>query len=219
MAANEQNENSQRFTTGDGDVEWETKITVLRLLVRKVKKVNIALQVGYSEKWVRDVEKEALNYPVSLIITLPQEIQDYIVKKAKTRPKLSSEIEKMKSAEENKGKSPLPIDHRIKLSEMLHKMLPSIKAAREFETDKNVKFAYLVLTPKELNGTEYIDDKKQNLLLQHIKSEIPELEKFDSWYDLTAADLTNDLLDQLTVIDLRGTLKGRCEACPKIMLE
>ena len=50
-----------------GDIEWQRIITVLTLLARKVKKVNIAEQVDRSEKWVRDVEKEALDYQASWI--------------------------------------------------------------------------------------------------------------------------------------------------------
>ena len=90
-----------------GDIEWKRKIEVLTLLARKVKKVNIAEQVDRSEKWVRDVEKEALNYPVSLIITLPLEVQDFIVKKAKAIPELKSEIEKIKSPQ-RENQSALP---------------------------------------------------------------------------------------------------------------
>ena len=101
MAANE------KGSLGSGDIEWQRIITVLTLLARKVKKVNIAEQVDRSEKWVRDVEKEALNYRVSLIITLPLEVQDFIVINAKARPGLKSEIEKFKSSQrENQATLP-----------------------------------------------------------------------------------------------------------------
>ena len=33
--------------------------------------------------------------------------------------------------------------------------------------------------------------------------------------DMTARDLTDELLDKLTVIYMRGTLRGKCEGCPE----
>ena len=32
---------------------------------------------------------------------------------------------------------------------------------------------------------------------------------------MTARDLTDELLDKLTVIYMRGTLRGKCEGCPE----
>jgi hypothetical protein len=46
-----------------------------------------------------------------------------------------------------------------------------------------------------------------------LKSEIPELKKFERILELTPADLTDGLLDKLTVIDYRKTFRGRCQAC------
>jgi hypothetical protein len=98
---------------------------------------------------------------------------------------------------------------------ILDELLPALKTARDMETEKDDKLATAGLTVEQLNGKEYIDDKGDRLLLEHIKSEIPELRKFDSWYDMTTRDLTDELLDKLTVIDMRGTLRGKCEGCPE----
>jgi len=105
--------------------------------------------------------------------------------------------------------------HCNRLMKILDELLPALKTARDMETEKDDKLATAGLTVEQLNGKEYIDDKGDRLLLEHIKSEIPELRKFDSWYDMTARDLTDELLDKLTVIDMRGTLRGKCEGCPE----
>lgn len=106
--------------------------------------------------------------------------------------------------------------HCNRLLNTLDMLLPSLISVRDNATDKDETLAVAGLTIGQMEGTEYIDDKGERLLLEHLKSEIPELQKFDSWYEMTPRDLTNDLLDKLTVIDLRGTLKGKCEGCPEI---
>ena len=100
------------------------------------------------------------------------------------------------------------------LNSVLSVSLRSLKYANEIETEKDVEFRELVLTSAEQNGDAYINDKHQRLLLEHLKNEIPELREFNSWLDMTAGDLTYELLDKLTVINTRGTFKGKCEGCP-----
>ena len=100
------------------------------------------------------------------------------------------------------------------LNGVLSNLLGSLKVAEEIETEKDVEFRNIVLNYFEQNGKAYVDDKHRRLLLEHLKNEIPELQEFDSWLDMTVNDLTYELLDKLTVINTRGTFKGKCEGCP-----
>lgn len=100
------------------------------------------------------------------------------------------------------------------LNGILSSLLGSLKDANEIETEKHTPFRDIVLTDGQQEGKAYVDDKHRRLLLEHLKNEIPELQGFDNWLDMTATDLTNELLDKLTVINVRGTFKGECEGCP-----
>ena len=97
------------------------------------------------------------------------------------------------------------------LNSVLGALLPSLKYANEIETEKHVEFGNIVLTSAEQNGDAYINDKHQRLLLEHLKTEIPELQEFNSWLDMTAGDLTYELLDKLTVINTRGHSKANAK--------
>jgi hypothetical protein len=106
--------------------------------------------------------------------------------------------------------------HFSDLANELHELLPALKTARQFHFNKdNDTLRNLNLSDEQLNGIDYIDEQPQRLLLEHLKTEIPELYEFKSWLDLKPSDLTIELLDQLTIIDMRKTFKGRCKACPE----
>jgi hypothetical protein len=104
-------------------------------------------------------------------------------------------------------------DHYKDLSELLHKMIKSLKAAREIESSQDEMFGDILLNQEQKDGTEYMDDYLSRCLLAHIQAEAPELRDIESWLQLRAIDLSNDLLDKLSMIDLRRKFKGRCSVC------
>lgn len=229
MAANEQNDNSTTVTTGDGDNEWQRKIKVLTLLARKVKKVNIATQVGYSDKWIRDVEKEALDYPASLIKTLPPEVQDFIAKeKQNKRLGLKSEIEKTKSppSETQAILSPNVVmtdninqgivtdkNHVEDLSNCAKKLVKILGTYNGW--DPNYRVENILNDLKDFENLKFFENKLTRGLLVHLaqSEDFPQLEQLDSWMNLKVGDINEVFLALISLKAASREFEGECDIC------
>jgi len=197
------------------------------LLARKVKKVNIAEQVDRSEKWVRDVEKEALDYPVSLIKTLPLEVQDFIAKETQDK-RLKSEIEKMKSPpSETQAILPPNVvktdkinrvivsndNHFEELSECAKKLVKILEPYMNWPP--NYRVENILNDLKDFEKLKFFENKMARGVLVHLArcEDFPQLEQLDSWINLKVGDINEVFLALISLKAASRDFEGECEIC------
>jgi hypothetical protein len=220
---------NEKESVGSGDIEWERKITVLTLLARKVKKVNIATQVGYSDKWVRDVEKEALDYPASLIKTLPPEVQDFIAKEKQNKKHgLKSEIEKTESPPneaqailspnvvitDNFNQVIVSNDNHVEdLSECAKKLVKILETYIGWPI--NYRVENILNDLKDFENLKFFENKMARGVLVHLaqSEDFPQLKQLDSWIDLKASDINESFLALISLKAANREFKGECDIC------
>ncbi len=218
---------NEKGSLGSGDIEWQRIITVLTLLARKVKKVNIAEQVERSEKWVRDVEKEALDYQASLIKTLPLEVQDFIAKE-KQNKRLKSETEKTKSppseTQDILSQNVVIIDninqgivtdknHVEDLSKCAKKLVVMLEPYMRWP--QNYRVEDILNTLKDFEKLKFFENKMARGVLVHLaqSEDFPQLTQLDSWINLKISDINEVFLALISLKAASGEFKGECEIC------
>ena len=205
-----------QMTKEDGvkpaDAEWAKKVEVLKLLARGVSFKNIAGQVSYSDKWVRDVRNRALDYPASLIMTLPPEVQDYL---AERRPQLRDALDELRRAP---GPSavvhPTAVEqararHWADLADLAARFLAYWDASIDLPSGGYYGEGWIVDEPH----LESIDAHLAAALLCHLKAEFPAMEPISDWRDLLQMGVGGDAIKALVQVAHRRTFTGTCAFC------
>ena len=184
----------------------------LKLLARGATITNIAAQVRYSEKWVRDLKKKALAYPVSKVMTLPPEVQVYLMEK---RTGLKEELEEFRRST---GQTPpggqvsaielATFKHREELISLAANLV-SLREQYDEGHPIGGYYGYIIDDPLMIELSHGLI----NCLISHMKFEFPEYQKISEWKDLLKIDTSEDVIMKLAFVAHRKTLEGTCPIC------
>lgn len=101
--------------------------------------------------------------------------------------------------------------HFEKLASEADKLVHSLVCTRAGEEIKDVALEDIMMTDEDKQ--EYLYDSLERCLIDHIRDEVPELAGIKNSLQLRVMDITNELLDKLSVIAYRKTFRGTCRIC------
>lgn len=208
----EDNQNEPKLA----DKDWDKIIETLKLLARPgVKIKNIASQVYRSEKWVRDTRDKAFGYSPSLVVTLPPEVQAYLIQH---QPRLKVELEKLRRRQTKVSRHELSAIElaREKHWEDLTRIAGQFNNMwTRFLASGSVRQGYIV--DVDSAAFEVLQLETYGLarsLLTHLKAEFPEeFKSIDDWRKLLITPLPSGCFHKLGLVANRRTFEGTCDIC------
>lgn len=180
--------------------EWGRKIEALELLAKGVKQTSVAKQVGWSDKTIYRLKKNAMGWPVDIIVTLPEIVQDFIVSenvKKNQRPELRAEL----AALHKKQNEPNPFkkqfdEHQEDLSRTAKNLATRLSYIRQVaRKDFTAELIGEIVIDKPF--LPEVDQYLLSYLFSHIQSELPELKDIEGWGQLPIAGISDALLNYL----------------------
>jgi len=143
--------------------------------------------------------QELIETPVEEVNQLPQDLQPWI--------RGLEEWQKISTRKEDISKH---WDKLLGAAESLSEQLRSINRYMP-KTDNMIGDIAVDYNKQEF--LEFIDDPWANRLLSHMKAELPELQDLRGWADLKVKDITQELLNKLSLRADRREFKGKCKIC------
>lgn len=156
------------------------------------------------ERWIyplsrdtwRSLKREIIEMPYEEVISLPQDLQDWILQ---LRPDL-------------KYKNNLE-EHSKILAEVTRVLAEQLRSIKQYAPEKNEMIGALVVDYDQPDFLEFWDDFPAKALLSHLQAELPELQNLDRWGNLRVSDITEGLLDMLSVKAIHKEFQGKCAIC------
>lgn len=202
------------ITSKIADVEWQRTVEVLKLLARGVMIKSIAGQFRQSEKWVRSKREKAFNYPPAIMVTLPLEVQDYLIREKEKRG-LKTKLEEFKGVQfkagASQGVSAIELA-RAKHWEELASLADEIVTLRE-DYNKGLSGVFWSDYVIDAPSMSKLPSAMLSSLLIHLKHEFSEFDDINDWRELLRKDTADELMVKLALVALRKTLKGTCPFC------
>jgi hypothetical protein len=103
--------------------------------------------------------------------------------------------------------------HRSELSEVANNISNRLREIRRYYYPTDEKVGELVIDYDQPKFLELLDDPQAKWLLSHMKAEFPYLKNLKTWADLRVKDITEELLDRLSLRAAKKEFKGSCEVC------
>jgi hypothetical protein len=103
--------------------------------------------------------------------------------------------------------------HLNELSEVANNISNRLREIRRYYTPTDEKVAELAVNYDEPELLELLDNPQAKWLLSHMKAEFSNLANLKTWADLRVKDITEELLDKLSLRAAKKEFKGSCEVC------
>lgn len=189
------------------DKDWEREVGILKLLAKGRKISSVAGQYRENDRWIIRLRNKAATYPASLIVLLPLEVQDYLVKiNRKNRPELKSEIERIrlvKSTGEIDSEALLrkkaKVDHKNDLSEAAQNLVNHLQSYWPYTWPTDQTIAEIAVENDELDLVRLLKKPPTQWLFSHMQIEFPELQSTDKWDNLKVREITERIIYSLSL--------------------
>jgi len=221
MSTTNKKDKAEEYKIAEQD--WNREIEILKLLARKRQISVIASQFSENDRQIRRIRDKAMDYSANLIVTLPLEIQDYLIeqnKKHGLRARLRQEVEELreKSRQASLGVA-IPtarerLDaYRMNLCKVAKKLSIELRLIRQNTLTSYATIAEIGVGTNNFKLLKLLEDPHIKNLLLHMQAELPHLRRLMSWDDLLVKEITEGLLDRLSLRAERGDFQGKCEVC------
>ena len=198
---NEQKPDNKSNPETEGN--WPLEKEVVNLLAEgKLGLQNIADQVGLDEPTqIHRIRERAIAHFYSIKKDLPEVTQNYIKLWA------AQHNRKLIDSEQIDGLSYLK-SHRDDLAIKAREMVNHIKEYSGCAYYWNI---YETWSSDDIEGLKLLDDPLVQDLFSHLKHDLPELDKFSSWDDMTFGDVTFELTKKILKKAEKRDFNGKCE--------
>ena len=169
-----------------------------------------------------DLKKDVKRIPFDEVMELPEKVQGFIMDQ---RPDLQEEIR----LAPREGGTPGIVaeslkNHWSKLSQVAEKLQGYLRSQKSICINSD---QLIIDAAQHIEGTlameisALFDEALLKQLLEHIQEEddLPQLQGISSWWELKAGDITDELLNRLSIRAAESRFKGVCAACSELVAE
>jgi len=104
-------------------------------------------------------------------------------------------------------------EHEKGLVSTLQKLIENFRLAQRYGSVDGLPIEEIVVKEEDRNQLHSVESLLSRCLLSHIQLELPELRGIKDWGQLRPEDITDELLDKLSLMSYRRTFQGKCDIC------
>jgi hypothetical protein len=198
---NEQKSNNESMPITDSN--WSLQKNVLNDLANNLVKQRV-IQEKYGINDIHEIYQIrdwAIAHFYSIKKDLPEVTQQYLRLWAKGHKRTLVDSEQIDALSDTKS-------HMDDLAIKAREMVNHIKEYSGCADDWNI---YETWSNDDIEGLKLLDDPLVQDLFSHLKHDLPELDKFSSWDDMTFGDVTFELTKKILKKAEKRDFNGKCD--------